>query len=197
MRARPTQLAAARHRADGDDRLASPVATSASSPRCRTCSSARRSPATSSMINHYLVRDLKAARPVDRRAVRERDQAPRKARSRPSTRFPKTYAVSCTARLGSYRMRALIDLAAARGAVRRPEPVPQPVHGHADDRQALVDVRSMRGRSRAEDDLLPALPTGYTHPPDHGGGLAGSSTVTDEEAVACSLENPESCEACQ
>ena len=59
-------------------------------------------------------------------------------------------------------------------------------------------------------------PAGHPHQPDHhgrrrqrpppptpsavGGGDAGSGSrraYTDEEAVACSLENPESCEACQ
>ena len=52
--------------------------------------------------------------------------------------------------------RALIDLAAARGAVHRPVAVAQPVHGRADDRQAVVDVHA-RLEVRPEDHLLSAL----------------------------------------
>ena len=62
--------------------------------------------------------------------------------------------------------RALIDLAAARGAVHRPEPVAQPVHGRADHRQALLDVPA-RLEERPEDHLLPALPPGHPDPAGH------------------------------
>ena len=44
--------------------------------------------------------------------------------------------------------RALIDMAAERGAVHRPEPVAQPVHGDADHRQALARCTATPG-SRA------------------------------------------------
>ena len=63
--------------------------------------------------------------------------------------------------------RALIDLAAARGAVHRPEPVAEPVPGRADDRQAVVDV-PVRVEGRAEDDVLPALAAGDAHPAGDG-----------------------------
>ena len=42
--------------------------------------------------------------------------------------------------------RALIDLAAARGAVHRPEPVAEPVPGRADHRQASARCTSTPGR---------------------------------------------------
>jgi ribonucleoside-diphosphate reductase alpha chain len=43
-----------------------------------------------------------------------------------------------------------------------------------------------------------SLPTPTSTPPTGGGEPSPEpKTYTDEEAVACSLENPESCEACQ
>ena len=45
-------------------------------------------------------------------------------------------------------MRSLIDMAADRGAVHRPEPVAEPVHGEPDHRQALARCTSTPG-SRA------------------------------------------------
>ena len=100
----------------------------------------------------------------------------------------------------------------------RPEPVAQPLHGDAHHRQALLDVPA-RLEGRAQDHLLPAQPPGDAHQPEHdvghqvgadpptGGGKPdpaiaplvdepAKKTFTDEEAIACSLENPESCEAC-
>ena len=63
--------------------------------------------------------------------------------------------------------RALIDLAAARGAVHRPVPVAQPVHGRADHRQAVVDVHA-RVEERPEDHLLPAFPARHPDTAGHG-----------------------------
>ena len=59
--------------------------------------------------------------------------------------------------------RALIDLAAGPGAVHRPEPVAQLVHGRADHRQALLDVPA-RVEERPEDHLLPALAARHPDP---------------------------------
>ena len=60
----------------------------------------------------------------------------------------------------------------------------------------------LRLEVRAEDDVLPALAPGD---PDPAGDQSvvepaadsPTSTVSDEDALACSLENPETCEACQ
>ena len=49
------------------------------------------------------------------------------------------------------------------GAVHRPEPVAQLVHGRADHRQALLDVPA-RLEERPEDHLLPALAARHPHP---------------------------------
>ena len=65
--------------------------------------------------------------------------------------------------------RALIDLAAARGAVHRPEPVAQPVPGRADHRQAVLDVPA-RLEGGPEDHLLPALAPGHPDPAGHRRG---------------------------
>ena len=99
--------------------------------------------------------------------------------------------------------RALIDVAAARAPVRRPEPVTEPVPERTDDRQALLDV-PLRLEGRAEDHLLSAVPPGHPHPAGHrrGRGEAGASVslaapAPDDEALVCSIENPEACEACQ
>ena len=125
--------------------------------------------------------------------------------------------------------------------LRRPVPVPQPVHGVAEHREDVVDVR-LRLEVGAENDVLPAVPPGHPHQQDdeladqhhdttptadrrwnrgtgsggrlrhewHEGGTVATSgpvdtaepddstsTFTDAEAIACSLENPDSCEACQ
>ena len=102
-------------------------------------------------------------------------------------------------------MQSLIDMAADRGAF-------------IDQSQSLnlfmeaptigklsLDVH-VRVEGRPQDHLLPAQPSGHPDQPGHcrwlrGGPTGGpdgapKTTFTDEEAVACSLENPESCEAC-
>ena len=104
-------------------------------------------------------------------------------------------------------------------AVHRPEPVAEPLRGVADHRQAQFDV-PLRLEERAQDHVLPALPAGDADQQDDGVGVgrdheagrrrpsggepaaasplpAPKKTFTEEEAMACSLENPESCEACQ
>ena len=86
------------------------------------------------------------------------------------------------------------------GAVHRPVAVAEPVHERADHRQALLDVPA-RLEVRAEDHLLPALAARDPHPAGHRRRRPDrhvrSSPATADEALACSLENPETCEACQ
>jgi hypothetical protein len=53
------------------------------------------------------------------------------------------------------------------GAVHRPVPVAQLVHGRADDRPAVVDVHA-RLEERPEDDLLPAFPARQPDPAGDG-----------------------------
>ena len=93
------------------------------------------------------------------------------------------------------------------GPVHRPEPVAQPVPGRADHRQALVDVPA-RLEVRPEDHLLPAVAPGDPDRPGDRRGekrpaagartcATGADSARHSDAVACSLENPETCEACQ
>ena len=91
-------------------------------------------------------------------------------------------------------------------AVHRPEPVAEPLHRRTVDRQAVLDVPA-RLEVRAEDDVLPALAPGDADPADHHQRQRPGrcrrrapltiTPISDDEALACSLENPESCEACQ
>ena len=98
-----------------------------------------------------------------------------------------------TGRPGSSRRRALIDLAAARSAFIDQSQSLNLFLAGPDHRQALVDVH-LRVEVRAEDHLLPALAPGDAHPADRRSAHDEPRTA---EAVACSLENPETCEACQ
>ena len=54
----------------------------------------------------------------------------------------------------------------------------------------------LRSRPATRINKTTATPT--APPPDPSGGSKGApkKTFSDEEAIACSLENPESCEAC-
>ena len=166
-------------------------------------------------INRYLVRELQARGLWDEQMISDIKRAEGSVQD--VERIPdELKEVFRTA--WEIPQRALIDMAAERGAVHRPEPVAEPVHGDADHRQALLDVPA-RLEGRPEDHVLPAQSPGHPHQPDHhgrrhgtkappaptpsgptGGGAAAPApqmkTYTDEEAVACCLENPESCEAC-
>ena len=169
-------------------------------------------------INAYLVRELQARGPVDRAGHRGH-QADRGLDRRTSTRSPTTCsAIYRTA--WELPMRSLIDMARRPRRLHRPVPVAQPVHGVAHHRQALLDV-PLRLEVGPQDDVLPAVPPGHPHQQDHrrdhrrrprptrrhpttvGPATGRATPSTDDrrsptsEAVACSLENPESCEACQ
>ena len=65
------------------------------------------------------------------------------------------------------------------GAVHRPDPVAEPVHGRADHRQALLDV-PLRLEGRAEDHLLPALAAGDAHPAGDDRRQRAASRSADE-----------------
>lgn len=95
--------------------------------------------------------------------------------------------------------RALIEARRRTPAVHRPEPEPQPLPGLPDHRQGsgsmylfawksgLKTTYYLRSRpatriQQATTSITPSTP---------------ALTITDEAAVACSLENPETCEACE
>ena len=110
-------------------------------------------------------------------------------------------------------MRALIDMAADRGPFIDQSQSLNLFMETPDHRQALVDV-PLRLEDGPQDHLLPA-PRPATRirqtttrrrrdAAAEPGSSAPSATdasaskgFTDAEAVACSLENPETCEACQ
>jgi ribonucleoside-diphosphate reductase alpha chain len=104
-------------------------------------------------------------------------------------------------------MRSLIDMGAARGAyVDQSQSLnlfmESPTIGKLSSmylhawKQGLKTTYYMRSR--------PATRINKTNTPHHderpnpnGGGEPVAKTYSDEEALACSIENPESCEACQ
>ena len=149
-------------------------------------------------INTALVRELKA-RGLWTAEVRERDQAGRRlgAGHRPSC--PRTCATLFRT-AWELPQRALIDMAAARSPYIDQSQSLNLFIAATDDRQALLDV-PVRLEVRAEDHLLPALAPRDADPA--GDRLRGRarrrppSPSSTEEPLACSLENPENCEACQ
>jgi ribonucleoside-diphosphate reductase alpha chain len=74
----------------------------------------------------------------------------------------------------------------------RPVGLAQPVHGKPEHRRDVVHVH-VRLEEGHQDHLLPAFAPGHQDRQDHGQRAARPA----DEAVACSLENPEACEACQ
>ena len=60
----------------------------------------------------------------------------------------------------------------------------------------LSSMYLLRLEAGPEDDLLPALAPGDAHRQDDA-STRPRRRRADADAVACSLENPESCEACQ
>ena len=168
------------------------AATSASSRRSPTCSSGRPCRGSSSRsTRRWSASCGRAGCGPPRCASRS---SGRRARCRGSRRSPRRSG-AVPHRLGAAAEGADRDGRRA-AALHRPEPVAQPVPAEPDHREAQLDV-PLRLEGRAEDDVLPALaarrrassrrrcPTAAT---------AGSRAV---EAVACSLENPETCEACE
>ncbi|NLA36303.1 MAG: ribonucleoside-diphosphate reductase subunit alpha, partial [Actinobacteria bacterium] len=106
-------------------------------------------------------------------------------------------------------MRSLIDMAAERGPYIDQSQslnlfVESPTIGKLSSmyahawKQGLKTTYYLRSRpaTRINKTTTAAASTAAPTPPT-GGGEAAKKTFTDEEAVACSLENPESCEACQ
>ena len=96
-------------------------------------------------------------------------------------------------------MRSLIDMAADRGAFIDQSQSLNLFIESPNIGAALVDVL-LRLEAGPEDHLLPALAPGDADRQGHGRARRRPTPTEarrDAEAVACSLENPESCEACQ
>jgi ribonucleoside-diphosphate reductase alpha chain len=108
-------------------------------------------------------------------------------------------------------MRSLIDMAADRGAFIDQSQslnlfVEQPSIGKLSSMYAhawksgLKTTYYMRSRPATRINKTTTGHDAAPAPSPNGGGEPGEAparTYTDEEAVSCSLENPESCEACQ
>lgn len=107
-------------------------------------------------------------------------------------------------------MRSLIDMAAARGAFIDQSQslnlfVESPAIGKLSSmylhawKQGLKTTYYLRSRpaTRINKTTTTTTSTATVPPPTSPNGGESAKTYTDEEALACSLENPESCEACQ
>ena len=155
-------------------------------------------------INRYLVRELQARGLWDERMISEIKQAEGSIQGidRIPAELQEIYRTAW-----EVPQRQLIDMAAERGA-------------YIDQSQSLNlfmetptigKLSSMylhAWKSRPQDHLLPAQPCGHEDQQVHraervalrrrptAANRPRSKTFTDEEAIACSLENPESCEAC-
>ena len=98
--------------------------------------------------------------------------------------------------------RALIDLAAARAPyIDQSQSLNLFIAGPTIGKLSSMYVYAWKW---AEDDLLPALAPGDAHPQTTVASVTAPIavettplTISDDEALACSLENPENCEACQ
>ena len=66
-------------------------------------------------------------------------------------------------------------------------------------KQGLKTTYYLRSRpaTRINKTTTTTTSTATVPPPTSPNGGESAKTYTDEEALACSLENPESCEACQ
>ncbi len=141
-------------------------------------------------VNRYLVEELKQLGVVDRGAA-QRNQARRRLDPGPGVAAAGNCATS-TAPPGRVPMRALIDLAADRGA-------------YIDQSQSLNLFMENPEIGRLSSMYMYAwkrgLKTTYylrSRPATQIAKTTVRATVpTESQAIACSLENPESCEACQ
>ena len=93
-------------------------------------------------------------------------------------------------------MRSLIDMAADRGAFIDQSQSLNLFIESPNIGAALVDVL-LRVEEGPQDDLLPALAPGDAHREGDRRDAAPAPSRRRGARVACSLENPESCEACQ
>ena len=161
-------------------------------------------------VNRYLVDGAQGARPVDRGDAQSRSSWP-KARCRRIEELPEELrAVYRTA--WEIPMRSLIDMAADRGAFIDQSQSLNLFIESPNIGAALVDVL-LRLEEGPEDDVLPALAPGDAHRqgdrrvaatrPERGairaerGWTAPPAARDGTPPRACSLENPETCEACQ
>jgi len=159
-------------------------------------------------INTYLVRDLQSRGLWDddmRDAVKKAEGSVQDI-----PRFPTTSSC-CSARRGSCPMRSLIDMAADRGAFIDQSQslnlfVESPTIGKLSSmylhawKQGLEDQPTTCAPDRRRASRRRPPPTSR-HPPSASVtpivAPAPETTFTDEEALACSIENPDACEACQ
>ena len=188
----------------------SPAPTSASSRRCPTCSSARRCRASSCRSTRTSCATCRSGDCGPTRCA-TRSSAPR-ARCRASTPSPTT-SRRCTARPGSCRCArsSTWPPSAARSSTRASRSTCSSSRRRSASSRRCTCTPGSRA-SRRPTTCAPARPRASprrrrTAPlPAHEEAPvaevspikseADAPAVTDEEAIACSLENPEACEVC-
>ena len=154
-------------------------------------------------INRYLVRELQARGLWDERMIAEIKQAEGSIQGidRIPAELQETYRTAW-----EVPQRQLIDMAAERGAYIDQSQslnlfMETPTIGKLSSmylhawKSGLKTTYYLRSRPATKINKSTTSGGGAAPTPD-GGAPAETKTFTEEEAVACSLENPESCEAC-
>jgi len=154
-------------------------------------------------INRYLVRELQACGLWDERMISEIKQAEGSIQGidRIPEELQEVYRTAW-----EVPQRQLIDMAAERGAFIDQSQslnlfMETPTIGKLSSmylhawKSGLKTTYYLRSRAATKINKSTA-PSGGTAPTPEGGAPTETKTFTDEEAMACSLENPESCEAC-
>ncbi len=154
-------------------------------------------------INRYLVRELQARGLWDERMISEIKQAEGSIQGidRIPAELQEVYRTAW-----EVPQRQLIDMAAERGAYIDQSQslnlfMETPTIGKLSSmylhawKSGLKTTYYLRSRPATKINKSTA-PSGGAAPTPDGGAPAETKTFTDEEAIACSLENPESCEAC-
>jgi ribonucleoside-diphosphate reductase alpha chain len=154
-------------------------------------------------INRYLVRELQARGLWDERMISEIKQAEGSIQGidRIPAELQEVYRTAW-----EIPQRQLIDMAAERGAYIDQSQslnlfMETPTIGKLSSmylhawKNGLKTTYYLRSRAATKINKSTA-PSGGAAPTPDGGAPTETKTFTDEEAMACSLENPESCEAC-
>ncbi len=154
-------------------------------------------------INRYLVRELQARGLWDERMISEIKQAEGSIQGidRIPAELQEVYRTAW-----EVPQRQLIDMAAERGAYIDQSQslnlfMETPTIGKLSSmylhawKSGLKTTYYLRSRPATKINKSTTSSSGAAPTPD-GGVPAETKTFTDEEAIACSLENPESCEAC-